>query len=498
MKSKYSILSKFMKVLVIILVVSFAFSGSTKIVYAKTSTVWWKDVKLDKTVKKTDLSKYKNELDLYNKDKNLWWKFNKLVTNSQNKDSKYTKSRTKSGTNINTFYKSVLSKISKNASSIKESQRSKIVEQIQKAGYKISWVDTLGRKKYARFIQSVGIKELSKYSSEEDFLARASDASREMFVLINGGKWYDIYGQYPDEVKEAMSKYSSKKAWLKAIEDGKVDPEIVKMYNETAITNETSRQNGVREGYEIIGSTSSGVKYNVNGRDAVDAVLYISGVAELKKVAENANNEVGKKILIYENDILTFKNKIYADMSYDEKKDFMYEALNGVKRSGLSASNKNKVYNFISEQDGDVEAAIRYVAEDTQSDLAKARGILRPFSGWVGIILGVLSLAIFMFMSLTMILDISYITIPVFNQVFGRKDKKTGREINPLFVSADAWRAVKDSETPGCDQTALQIYLRTRVISLILMSVCLMYLVSGKIYDAMAWFVDSFSGFLYS
>ena len=201
MKSKYSILSKFMKVLVIILVVSFAFSGSTKIVYAKTSTVWWKDVKLDKTVKKTDLSKYKNELDLYNKDKNLWWKFNKLVTNSQNKDSKYTKSRTKSGTNINTFYKSVLSKISKNTSSIKESQRSKIVEQIQKAGYKISWVDTLGRKKYARFIQSVGIKELSKYSSEEDFLARASDASREMFVLINGGKWYDIYGQYPDEVK---------------------------------------------------------------------------------------------------------------------------------------------------------------------------------------------------------------------------------------------------------------------------------------------------------
>lgn len=142
---------------------------------------------------------------------------------------------------------------------------------------------------------------------------------------------------------------------------------------------------------------------------------------------------------------------------------------------------------------------------NTKPDFISANRIYEPFSGTVGTILGVISVVLMALLSLTMVLDISYIAIPAFQlMVDNDGDGKGGGGKKKSFISLEAINAVAAVEgsqggggqSGDSKKLAIGIYFKSRVAMLIVLCICLLYLISGNIFAFIGWFIDLFSGFL--
>ena len=229
----------------------------------------------------------------------------------------------------------------------------------------------------------------------------------------------------------------------------------------------------------------------VKGAD-VDAIVSIqSGLSEVSKICSTANNSVSAgKILSYDSSdgSLTFSNSLYSTLDSVEKRTFMETALFTTKESNLGTKNKNKVYNFIADQDSPVANAVKYLQSDVSADFVEAKAWFAPFSGPVSTVLGVVSLLIFIFMGASMVFDIAYLVLPGFQMVVerGEPDKR------PFGVSNEAWKANKEVADINNKSNCMTIYLKKRIPVILLIAICLGYLISGQIYSLMVWFIDAF------
>lgn len=228
------------------------------------------------------------------------------------------------------------------------------------------------------------------------------------------------------------------------------------------------------------------------GRSDVDSIVFVGkNQAELLKIANQANGLYGVDVLEYTgNDgLLSFSNTKYASLSVDEKRKFMESVLLSIKESGLGTQIKNKAYNFISDQDTTVSSAVKFLKSDASADFAVASAWFKPFGSVMGVILGFLSLMIFMFIGLSSLIDIAYMVIPMF------KVALDGSKGKPRFISTEAYSSVLESEQSAGKQykSSVSLYLKRRFPALMLMSIALGYLISGKIYDIVIFFIDSFT-----
>lgn len=139
------------------------------------------------------------------------------------------------------------------------------------------------------------------------------------------------------------------------------------------------------------------------------------------------------------------------------------------------------------------------ILENTKPDFVTANQLYQPFSGIVGVILGILSILLMAFLGVVMVLDISYIALPPMRMFVG-ESKESGKSLKSNLVSNDAIYAVRVAEdsdgTDGSKKQALGVYLKRRIPMLILLGVCLLYLVQGQIYTLVSWILDLVSGFL--
>lgn len=231
---------------------------------------------------------------------------------------------------------------------------------------------------------------------------------------------------------------------------------------------------------------------------SVDSSVSIEGnSASVASICSQANNSVhmtgSKVILSYSSSgnsgLLKFSNRNYSSLDSDEKEKFMETALSAVSKTNLSAKTKNKVYNFIAGQDTPVTNAMKYLQSDANADFLEAKKWFDPFSGVIGTILGVLCVAVFMFSGLSIVFDICYLVLPGMQAVLerGEDDKR------PFGVSREAYSALKDAEKDTEYKSVLAIYMKRRVFMLIIMSICIGYLISGQIYDIIAFFIDAAS-----
>lgn len=140
---------------------------------------------------------------------------------------------------------------------------------------------------------------------------------------------------------------------------------------------------------------------------------------------------------------------------------------------------------------------------ETKPDYATANRIYAPFSGVVGTVLGLLSIIIMSLLAVTMALDIAYIVIPAFQLALdGGDDNGSGKGMAKI-ISQEARSAVKSvSDGGGSGQSgsgnkmAIGQYFKMRWKALLMLGICLLYLVQGQIYSAVAWIIDLVSGFL--
>lgn len=228
-------------------------------------------------------------------------------------------------------------------------------------------------------------------------------------------------------------------------------------------------------------------------RSEVDSVITVDkNASAIGSICSQANSTVGrKKILVYtgSDGLLSFSNKLYSKLDVEEKREFMKTALKATRESGLGTQVKNKVYNFIANQDNPTSAAVKYLQTDASADFVAARSWFRPFSGVIGTIMGCLCLAIFIFMSMSIVFDIAYLVLPGFQALLehGEENKR------PFGVSREAWKANIESEKESEPKSVMTIYLKKRIPVMILISICLGYVISGMIYDIVVFFIDSFA-----
>lgn len=189
--------------------------------------------------------------------------------------------------------------------------------------------------------------------------------------------------------------------------------------------------------------------------------------------------------------VLTLDFTTYRNLSQEEKSDVMQFALENIKDSGISTMASNKIYNFIESQDESTASLVRQLSNDVNADFAEAYMMFKPFSGALGIVLGVFAIAIFVTLTLMILVDLSYIVIPII------RDFLTQPQGKPKFVSNEAWYAVKEVDGENhSNKNVLTVYLKKKTMQFVALSICILYLLSGQIYILIGNLMDMFRGML--
>lgn len=157
--------------------------------------------------------------------------------------------------------------------------------------------------------------------------------------------------------------------------------------------------------------------------------------------------------------------------------------------------------------DGVGSRLISTLMANTKPDFASANRIYQPFSGTVGTVLGLVAVLLMAALAIVMVLDLSYIAVPFVRNLLdgGSSDTGSGNGgIKSKFVSWEAYNAVQQVEAGGGNggndggdnKTAVGIYFKKRIIMLLILGLCLLYLVQGEIFTMVGWFMDLVSGLL--
>lgn len=232
-----------------------------------------------------------------------------------------------------------------------------------------------------------------------------------------------------------------------------------------------------------------GVCYASDSIDATTSVAKSSPA--ISSAVINANKVAGVTILTYDagTGTIVFNNREYSDLDVSTKKEFMEVALGTISKSDLGPTSKNKVYNFIANQDESVSSAIRYLKNNTDADFVEARKWFEPFSNPISTLMGFMCICIFAFLGLSIVFDICYLVIPFIQLILERgEDNK-----KPWGVSTEAWGVRREVEQSTTYKGTMQLYVKRRTPVFIIVAIILSWLISGKIYDIIIYFMDAFN-----
>lgn len=191
---------------------------------------------------------------------------------------------------------------------------------------------------------------------------------------------------------------------------------------------------------------------------------------------------------------VTFVMSDYRNLPQEDKQKVMSIILNDIQDSRVSASNRTKLYNFIADSDTAVSSLVRQLSNDVTADFASAYAWFKPFSGWLGTLLGLFAIGIFILLAFSIVVDIAYLTIPFIQWFLS----KSSDEAKPSLISQEAWSATKEAESKAgqMERSPLGVYFKLKVKEYIILGICLLYLISGEIYTLVAYLVDYFQGLL--
>ena len=230
-------------------------------------------------------------------------------------------------------------------------------------------------------------------------------------------------------------------------------------------------------------------------RSSTDAVKFISDdeatSALMDSITRTVNSSVGNKyLLVYSKDgLLSFSSSIYRAMGKEDQRKFMRFTLKTVKESQLPSKVKTKVTTFISDQDRLVADSIQALNSDTSSELSAGYVWFFPFASPASTLLGFLAIVIFVFLTVSIVVDTAYLTVGVFRKFLENSEGK------PKFVSGEAWETAKEVDNSlqsGTYKDYLVVYFRKRIGIFILTSFVLAYLISGQIYGIFTTLLEVF------
>ena len=201
-----------------------------------------------------------------------------------------------------------------------------------------------------------------------------------------------------------------------------------------------------------------------------------------------ADSYIGDDFYIMETD---YRFKEYIDIkSRRVILDNIKYAFNNIDY-GISAEAKHMFYNEIRSFYGDdVEYVQGEIIGGIQPNMFLAYEIFLPFKGVVGTIFGCICWIIIVSLVFSVIIDFMYMQVPEFRERTyqftqhssgGRFSfiKNRSKIDRPWFVSYEAARASKESIESNGERNMMILYLKYRVVTWIIVTICLTYLLTG-------------------
>lgn len=193
---------------------------------------------------------------------------------------------------------------------------------------------------------------------------------------------------------------------------------------------------------------------------------------------------------------VTFKKSEYKLLPLEDRQVLMGEVLDTVQSSSLNSRDRNRLYNFLMEQDSATANLFRKMSENTSGDFATAWSWFQKIAPAYRQLLATVALFTCALLGVTVVIDISYITLPGMQVglrfLSGFVDKgKSAEGGKPILVSHEAFFALQSAESDD-SKDVLTEYLLKKVKMFILVGLCMLYLNSGKIYNVVAWIMGFF------
>ena len=115
-------------------------------------------------------------------------------------------------------------------------------------------------------------------------------------------------------------------------------------------------------------------------------------------------------------------------------------------------------------------------------------------------IIGILTVIIFIMLIFSLVVDLTYISLPVVRDVADvvgngmdkLLHKKDTSYKKPFFISEEAYSSVADAETNTAKTSAILLYLRRRIVIIIIISTGTIFIATGTIYDFISFIIDIF------
>lgn len=263
------------------------------------------------------------------------------------------------------------------------------------------------------------------------------------------------------------------------------------------------------------GGTSSSVKISVTEED--EALMELSGsvqtsLSQKPYALEDGGNISGSDLFVkddkYPNGgtsdqyVYTINEDNFNRLSNSAKTSFVSDIVeysSAVEESNpnVSESTVDRWWKDLQSQEGVGSKFMMEILKNTKPDFVSANRIYKPFSGPVGIALGLGSVLICALLGVSIVLDIFYITIPPF-RMFSEGSSNGKKGFTSHLISHHAETAVKEAEGGnGGSKQPLAIYFKLQAFQMIILGICLLYLVSGQLYTLVGWILDLLRGFLH-
>lgn len=196
-------------------------------------------------------------------------------------------------------------------------------------------------------------------------------------------------------------------------------------------------------------------------------------------------------------DVVVLKTSAqYDNLSVADKALQLQEALNKVGSLGLSSTSLAIVEKWAKTLGATEAELLTSLFANTKADLFTAMKWFSPFQGTLGLILGIGVIFIIVLLIASTVFDLVYIGLPMARNVMDGKAEQNGKP-RPFGVSTDAVRVVTENEdgnNKGTGGNMYVAYFKKRVVTYIILAVCILYLISGQLSSVIGWLLGQVSG----
>ena len=179
----------------------------------------------------------------------------------------------------------------------------------------------------------------------------------------------------------------------------------------------------------------------------------------------------------------------YDNLSVTDKALQLQEALNKVGSLGLSSTSLTIVEKWAKTLGATEAELLTSLFANTKADLFTAMKWFSPFQGTIGVIF------IIVLLIASTVFDLVYIGLPMARNVMDGKAEQNNKP-RPFGVSTDAVRVVTENEdnNKGTGGNMYVAYFKKRVVTYIILAICILYLISGQLSSVIGWLLGQVSG----